>query len=137
MHTSLDVFSSAIWCSFYSRRLNFLRFVQPFLQFTIAFAKVLTWHWFRGGSLKWTRFKIHIPCQTLNRIFTKSWMNYALRCCFLDWKVFSSKENSPTRIIENIHLKVNIPQKSQIISFLKLAFSPELSNLKLQLMCTK
>ena len=31
LHTSLDVFSSAIWCSFYSRRLNFLRFVQPFL----------------------------------------------------------------------------------------------------------
>ena len=31
LHTSLDVFSSAIWWSFYSRRLNFLRFVQPFL----------------------------------------------------------------------------------------------------------
>ena len=39
-------------------------------------------------------------------------MNFALRCCFLDWKVFSSKENSPTRIIENIHLKIYLSLKS-------------------------
>ena len=39
-------------------------------------------------------------------------MNFALRCCFLDWKVFSSKENSPTRIIKNIHLKIYLSLKS-------------------------
>ena len=39
-------------------------------------------------------------------------MNFALRCCFLDWKVFSSKENSPTRIVENIHLKIYLSLKS-------------------------
>ena len=47
-------------------------------------------------------------------------MNFALRCCFLDWKVFSSKENSPTRIIENIHLKANLPKKSQYSFLLKI-----------------
>ena len=37
-------------------------------------------------------------------------MNFALRCCFLDWKVFSSKENSPKS--ENIHLKIYLSLKS-------------------------
>ena len=47
-------------------------------------------------------------------------MNYALKCCFLDWRVFSSKENSPARIIKNIHLRVNLPQKSQHSFLLKI-----------------